>query len=107
MSAISLDDVLAGGGDGFPGTGNDGIGLNLTTDGEGGRRTSDEYTLNLTGAYGFPLGGNRLRGEVRVEVLNITDQQRRRDWDGRGEVYPVRRYFQRPRQVRANFKISF
>ena len=107
VSAVSIDGILASGGDGFPGTANDGIGLNLTADGEGGRRTNDEYTLNLSTTYGFPLGGNRVRGEVRVEVLNVTDQQKRRDWDGRGEVYPVRRYFQRPRQLRASFKVSF
>ena len=106
---------------------NAGIGLNLLPDGTafttscpdgivctGGAtgvsydgRTADEYTLNLSGSYNFPLGKDRLRGEFRVEVLNITDQQRQRDFDGRGEVYPVRRYFQRPRQVRASFKVSF
>jgi len=113
VSAIqSIDQILDGVGDGFPGTANDGIALHLSPDGANGQRTNDEYTLNLTGAWGFPLGGKRIGGEsvrveFRVEVLNVTDQQRRRDWDGRGEVYPVRRYFQRPRQVRGNIKISF
>ena len=70
-------------------------------------RTMDEHTLNMSGAWGFPLGGQRVRGELRIEALNVTDQQKQRDYDGRGEVYPVRRYYQRPRQIRANFKISF
>ena len=56
---------------------------------------------------GLPMGYRDVRGELRVEVLNATNQQRRRDWDGRGEVYPVRRFFQRPRTVRANIKFRF
>ena len=69
-------------------------------------RTDDEFVLNLSGSWGFPLL-NRTRGELRVEMLNATDEQKQRDFDGLGEVYPVRRYFQRPRQMRASFKISF
>ncbi len=72
-----------------------------------GRRTSDEYTINLSGAWGFPMGYRDVRGELRVEVLNATNQQRRRNWDGQGEVYPVRRYYQRPRQMRASIKFRF
>jgi len=106
VSAINLDGIIGGAGDEWPGTAEDGIGLNLTPDGANGQRTSDEYTINLSGAFGHPLG-SRMRGELRVEVLNVTDQQKRRDWDGRGEVYPVRRFFQRPRQARVNYKVSF
>ena len=93
--------------DARPGTANGGIGVRLHPLGAEGRRTSDEYTLNLSGAWGFPMGYRDVRGEFRVEVLNATNQQRRRRWDGRGEVYPVRRYFQRPRQMRASIKFRF
>ncbi len=90
-----------------PGTAQGGVGFRFHPFGAEGRRTSDEYTINLTGAWGFPLGYRDVRGEFRVEVLNATDQQRRRSWDGGGYVYPVRRYFQRPRQIRANIKFRF
>ncbi len=93
--------------DARPGTANGGIGVRLHPMGAEGRRTSDEYTVNLSGAWGFPMGYREVRGEFRVEVLNATNQQRRRRWDGRGEVYPVRRYFQRPRQMRASIKFRF
>ena len=53
------------------------------------------------------MGLRDIRGELRVEVLNATNQQRRRSWNSAGEVLPVRRFFQRPRTVRANFKIRF
>ena len=89
------------------GTANDGVSLQLYPNGRRGGRTQDEYTINLSGAYGFPMGYKAVRTELRVEVLNVTNQQRRRDWDGRGEVYPVRRFFQRPRQVRASIKFGF
>ena len=84
-----------------------------------GRRHGDEYTLNLSGAWGFPMGW-KLRGEFRVEALNVTDQQRLRNVNfgrqsgldgtsiaGVGEAYPARRVFQRPRQVRASFSLRF
>ncbi len=90
-----------------PGTPNDGVSFNLHAPGTQGRFTSDEYTINLNGAWGFPLGYRDVRGEMRVEVLNATDQQRRRSWGGDGQVYPVRRFFQRPRQVRASLRLRF
>ncbi len=90
-----------------PGTPNDSVTLNLHPPGTQGRFTSDEYTVNLSGTWGFPMGFRDLRGEVRVDVLNATDQQRRRNWTGSGEVYPVRRFFQRPRQVRASLRLRF
>ena len=101
---ILPDDPTA---DDRPGTANAGVGFGLHPLGAEGRRTSDEYTINLSGAWGFPMGYRDVRGEVRVEVLNATNQQRRRSWDGRGEVYPVRRFFQRPRQMRASIKFRF
>ena len=90
-----------------PGTPNNGVGLNLHAPGTQGRFTSDEYTLNLNGAWGFPMGLRDVRGELRVDVLNVTNQQRRRSWGGDGQVYPVRRFFQRPRQVRASLRFRF
>ncbi len=53
------------------------------------------------------MGYRDVRGELRVEVLNATNQQRRRSWGGDGQVYPIRRLFQRPRQIRANIKFRF
>ncbi|MEM1248475.1 MAG: TonB-dependent receptor [Acidobacteriota bacterium] len=85
---------------------NTGVGLVLHERGRRGRRTTNEYTVNLSSALGFKMGG-QLRGEFRVEVINVTDQQRQRNFDGRGEVFPVRRFFQRPRQARASFKIAW
>jgi len=83
-------------------------------------RHTSEYTLNLSGAWGFPLGREGLTGEFRVEVLNATDQQRLRNLNfgrqsgldsdsiaGRGTPWPARRVFQRPRQVRANLTVRF
>ena len=89
------------------GTPNDSVSYNLHAPGTQGRFTSDEYTVNLSGAWGFPLGYRDTRAELRVEVLNATNQQRRRSWGGDGQVYPVRRFFQRPRQLRASLKFRF
>jgi hypothetical protein len=72
-----------------------------------GRRNTSEYTLNLSGAWGMPLARNKVRGSLRVEVINVTNQQRQRYRSGRGEARPVRRDFQRPRQVRASFSVKF
>jgi len=90
-----------------PGTANTGVGFPLHPLGTEARRTADEYTVNLSGAWGFPMGFGETRGELRVEVLNATNQQRRRSWNSAGEVLPVRRFFQRPRQIRANIKFRF
>jgi hypothetical protein len=84
----------------------------------GGRRTPDIYTLNLSTAWGFPLGWKNLRGELRVESINVTNQQElqllefgrlsgRPGEAGLGDAYPTRRAFQRPRQVRANLTVRF
>ncbi len=53
------------------------------------------------------MGYRDVRGQLRVEVLNATNQQRRRSWNSQGEVLPVRRFFQRPRQVKANISFRF
>jgi hypothetical protein len=83
-----------------------------------GRRTPDTYTLNMSAAWGFPLGYKALRGELRVESINVTNEQElvllefgrlsgRPGEAGLGDAYPTRRSFQRPRQVRANFTVRF
>ena len=99
--------------------GNSAIELRVDPAGDNRRHTS-EYTLNMSGAWSFPMGKESVRGEFRVEVLNATDQQRLRNLNfgrqsgldsdsiaGRGEPWPARRVYQRPRQVRANFTIRF
>ena len=89
------------------GTANDGVSLQLHPTGRRGYRENDSYVLNLSVAYGFPLPAKKLRAELRVEAVNVTDQQRVMEHDGRGEIYPARRMFQRPRQLRGSFKINF
>ena len=100
--------------------GNSSVELRVAPTGREGRRHPSEYTLNLSGSWGFPLGREGLRGQFQVEVINATDQQRLRNLNfgrqsgldsdsiaGRGEVWPARRVFQRPRQVRANVSVRF
>ena len=89
------------------GTAESDITLNLHERGARGRREADSYVLNLSVAYGFPMGWKDLRGEVRVEGVNVTNQQRVTEHTGLGELYPARRFFQRPRQLRASFTIGF
>jgi len=72
----------------------------------GTRRLGSFYDLNLTGAWGFPLGGT-VRGEWRVEATNVTDEQEQINVNIYGEPQRVRRDFQRPRQIRTLVTISF
>jgi hypothetical protein len=72
----------------------------------GSRRLGSFYDLNLTGAWGFPLAGE-VRGEWRVEVTNVTDEQEQINVTTYGEPQRVRRDFQRPRQVRTLLTVSF
>ncbi|MEE2777232.1 MAG: TonB-dependent receptor [Acidobacteriota bacterium] len=89
-----------------PGTPNDGVSLQLHETGRQGRRENDSYVLNLSVSYGFPLPKKGLRGEFRVEAVNITDQQKVMEHNSIGEVFPARRMYQRPRLLRASFKIG-
>lgn len=73
----------------------------------GTRRLDDIYELNLSTAWNFPVGLNDTRGEFRVEVTNLTDEQAQMGITGLGEVQTARRYFQRPRQVRATIGFKF
>ncbi|HVS15392.1 MAG TPA: TonB-dependent receptor [Thermoanaerobaculia bacterium] len=97
VSTFSLDGNTAA---------NGGVTIPIDEDGARGWRNEDEYTLNLSGAWGFPLGGN-VRGEFRTEVVNVTNEQRQRLTTSRGEARAIRRDFQRPRQVRASFRVRF
>jgi Carboxypeptidase regulatory-like domain/TonB dependent receptor len=81
-------------------------GLDMKAEPNGTRRLRDHYWLNLTGAYGFPLG-ERVTGELRVEVMNATDAQARLGILDKGEVRPVRREFQQPRQFRVLGTLHF
>ncbi|MEE2778438.1 MAG: TonB-dependent receptor [Acidobacteriota bacterium] len=114
-SVSNTGSILSGGN-----RGNSTVELRTAPAGDHGTRHVDEYTINLSGAWGFPLGKEGLRGEFRVEVLNVTDQQRLRNLNfgrqsgqdsssiaGRGTPWPARRVWQRPRQVRANVTVRF
>ena len=86
---------------------NSSVTLRIHPLGEGNRRSNDEFTLNVTTALGFPLGFKQLRGEVRVEVLNITDAQQQRLVTSQGEARPTTRDYQRPRQMRVNLSFRW
>jgi len=73
----------------------------------GSHRLPDTYNLNLTGTWSFPLG-SVLDGSLRVEVANVTDQQEQVDVNNNtGEVTPVRRSWQRPREFRVVVGLRF
>jgi hypothetical protein len=72
----------------------------------GDRRTPSTYQMNLSASWDFPLG-SQLGGTFRVEGLNVTNEQERVFATGRGEVRPVRRDFQRPRQFRASLAFKW
>jgi hypothetical protein len=72
----------------------------------GTRRMSGFYDLNLSAAWGFPLGSS-VRGEWRIEGTNVTDQQKQINVNLYGEPVRVRRDYQRPQQFRTMLSISF
>ena len=75
--------------------------------GERGAREMDAYYwLNLSGAWGFPMG-NRLSGEFRLEIQNVTDEQDPIGITGGGELRVLRRGYQRPRRYRALVGVKF
>ncbi len=90
-------------GDGIP----DSTGVGVPVEERGSREITSHWWLNLSAAYGFPLSKDRLRGEIRLEVQNATDNQRQVGVTGSGEVRPLRRGFQRPRRFRVLASISF
>ena len=86
MSIVNVDPF-----DPKPGTANDGVSLALHERGRKGRREEDSYVLNLSVSYGFPLPAKGLRGELRVEAVNVTNQQEVMEHDELGEDRAGRR----------------
>jgi hypothetical protein len=72
----------------------------------GDRRLPAFYDLNLTGAWGFPVAG-KVRGQLRVEMTNVTNQQKQVDVTINGEPRRLRRSYQRPQAVRTTLSFSF
>jgi len=72
----------------------------------GVRRLPAFYDLNLSIAWGFPLK-DRVRGQLRIEGTNVTNQQDQINVGLYGEPLRVRREFQRPSQLRAIISISY
>jgi len=73
----------------------------------GERRLDSFYDLNLTVAWGFPISGDRVKGNLRIEGTNVTNEQDQINTNLYGEVLPVRREFQRPSTYRAMLGVSF
>ena len=81
------------------------INLFLTPRGE--LENEDFFQLNTSAAWGFPLG-SRLRGQLRAELTNISDEQEQVATSGRtGAPLRSRRSFQQPRKVRLLASIRF
>jgi hypothetical protein len=72
----------------------------------GTRRLSGFYDLNLSAAWGFPIKG-QVRGELRVEGTNVTNEQKQINVGLYGEPMRVRRDFQRPMQLRSLLSLHF
>ncbi|HVR29982.1 MAG TPA: carboxypeptidase regulatory-like domain-containing protein [Thermoanaerobaculia bacterium] len=72
----------------------------------GTRRLDGFYDLNLSAAWSFPIRGD-VRGELRVEGTNVTNEQEQINVGLYGEPMRVRRDFQRPRQLRSMLSVRF
>ena len=72
----------------------------------GTRRLPSFYDFNMTGAWTFPIRG-QFNGQLRIEAINVTDQQDQINTGLYGEPLRVRREFQRPRQFRASLAFTF
>jgi hypothetical protein len=81
-------------------------GLDMKLEPNGVRRLRDHWWLNTTFAYGFPIR-NQVTAEVRLEVMNTTNEQERVAILDKGEVRAVRREFQQPRQMRVLGTVRF
>ncbi len=81
-------------------------GVTLYVEERGARRLTDIYAINMSMNWGFPISG-QVRGGLRVEGLNVTNEQERTFTTSRGEIGRVRRNFQRPRQFRASLSLKF
>ncbi len=93
--------------DARPGTANGGVGVRLHPFGAEGRRTSDEYTINLSGAWGFPWAIGKCVANSGSRCSTRPTSSAAGAGTVRARSYPVRRYYQRPRQMRASIKFRF
>jgi hypothetical protein len=82
-----------------------GVFLQLEKNGE--RRLDGIYGLNLTVAWSFPIHADRVRGNLRVEGTNVTNEQEQINVNNIGEVARVRGYFQQPTTYCSMFSVSF
>jgi hypothetical protein len=89
-------------------SGNDPIGsVYIPLEANGDRRLDPFYDLNLTLAFTFPIVGDRVKGNLRIEGTNVTNEQEQINTNLYGEPLPVRREFQRPATYRAMFGVNF
>jgi hypothetical protein len=82
-----------------------GVFLPLEKNGE--RRLDGFWSLNLTLAWSFPIYADRVRGNLRVEGTNVTNEQEQVNVNNFGEAVRVRGYFQQPSTYRTMFSVSF
>jgi hypothetical protein len=82
-------------------------GVYLPLEKNGERRLDGLYDLNVTVAWGFPIMGDRVRGNLRIEGTNVTNEQEQTNVGSFGEPVPVRGSFQRPTTYRSMFSVSF
>ena len=73
----------------------------------GERRLDGFYELNLTVAWSFSIHADRVRGNLRVEGTNVTNEQEQTNVGNFGEPLRVRGNFQQPSTYRAMFGVSF
>jgi hypothetical protein len=83
---------------------NDPLGINFEP--ENSRRLDDYWWINTSVAWLFPLGST-VKGQLRLESTNITDEQDMISVEGTGFPRNSRREFQRPTQHRFVFNVSF
>jgi hypothetical protein len=68
---------------------------------------SDNFWLNLTGAWGFPIRGS-VTGQLRLEVTNVSDEQEQIVTSTHtGSPLRSRRSFQQPRKYRLIGSVRF
>jgi hypothetical protein len=83
------------------------VGVFLPLEKNGERRLDGLYSLNLTLAWSFPIYADRVRGNLRVESTNVTNEQEQTNVNNFGEAVRVRGDFQQPTTYRAMFSVSF
>lgn len=72
------------------------------------RKIDDHYWMNLSGAWGFPLGKEGLDGEIRLEITNVLDDQDLTGVRGNdGRPGSSKRYWTQPRKLRLLATLRF